>query len=323
MSKRRRPEEMREPEVNVELPYDIWCVIGEYILWNEIETMLNFLSVSRSAIRFIQPSLRLLMGNMLTVDQTKPPAKLYKIVRHAYSNNTKLLRSLDKAMLMYYSCTTGSLREWRERASMLLSVFRLAQLHASLVTRKSHGHYVSRISRTLPVAVLNLGRIFYCPPDGKKLPTRIDLMRITHVVLGMSSDPKRLLATTEKQVKTSGSVAHQEICLQALKGSIQPYQRAYSYYALTGGGGGEIKIRPALPTDAFHNVVLVNPKGEDYLHIYSEHCAFIREFRDSCATYRGPKKDAPLALHLDKNQSKDKWKCVYYCKHIYKAINFS
>lgn len=298
-------------------------MIGEYIHWSDVETLLNFIGVSCSAIRFVQPSIRSLVHHLRTETFTSlrgSPHMLMLAVESYFREEGRVTYYLYRSLDAYHEMAIATLRQWREWSAVILSAVRLAQLHDRYVEERTilfdgFSRSVSRISTTVGEDI-RLGKIFYCPKNGKQA-VRIDRMRLTHTVEYMPANGKLLLAQANAAIKTGRRASEQEVYLNALNNTGFPNLRAVCYYALS----KTLKRRQATEYDLFRDVLLMNPKrAGDFIHIYSVRSKFATDFVQCCATYRGKTKDAPIAFYLYQNKTVHRASCLDQCKRLYKEL---
>jgi len=302
MSKRARPTTHEE---HPEIPPEIWFLIGEYIQWYEVEALLKFIALSRSAIRFVQKTLRVLVHNLLRPN-TGYQHPLVTAVCEQRDN--RVTKALDKCLLLYYSAASGTLRQWREWSATLLSIVNLSRMRHK---------YCDYIVEGLPRPSTSLCNVYYCAKGEKA--KRLDMIRATHVVVGMTSKDYMMRIEAVASVKMTRPASEQEMHLSVLEAIAHGDQwlRAACYYAQS----NVLKMRVPVERDTFENVVLMNPRCfDDYLHIYSKHSEYVTNFRRCCMTFTGPSEDAIQALYLHANVKAHDLRCIKQCKAVSKRI---
>lgn len=291
----------------VEIPAEIWFIIGQYIPWYETGSLLAFLAVSQSAIRFVQTPIRTLVANILSSGYTH---RLLDTLTHEFRNEPKVEKALRKCLTKYYANTEGTPREWREQSAVILSIIQLSQLRSEYLSVQDPKPY-TRISSEIP-RKSKLRDVYFCPGDGKN-PTTIDRLRITHVVDGMSCDKPIFAEAVATIKKTLPASQQQEMYLYALHHSFGNEAIAVAYYAMA----KILSVRMATPDDMFYNVVLVNPHVDgEFLHIYSRYNTMVKTFHKSCLIYKGEPNNASIAFHLHFNQTQHHESCIKQCKRI-------
>lgn len=308
MSKRVRTRPVTDN--TLEIPTEIWFIIGKEIPWYEVGSLLAFLAVSQSAIRFVQTSIRTLVTNVLSTDYAHP--LLWSLTRE-FRSEPKVEKTLRKCLVKYHANTTGTPREWREQSAVILSIIRLSQLRSEYLSIQDRQSY-NRITNEIP-SNSKLGNVYFCPNDGKT-PLSIDRLRITHVVEGLP-DYATMFPTAEASIRKNFVDGQREVYLHALNGTFGDELRAVVYYAMA----KTLNVRAATSTDSFRDVVLVNPHADDdFLHIYSRYSYVVKTFRKSCLTYKGEPRDAPRSFHLHFNQSRHNKSCIEQCKRILRFL---
>lgn len=338
MTKRLRTATPRK-KVQVEsLPQEIWFLIGECIEWFEVGTLINFLSVSRMAVRFIQPTLRILVNNFLEVEGKKN----YEAVRYCkekhgekgnvimsvsryFGHTSNEFNRFYKCLNRFYSNDAGTLVQWREWSGTILSMINLCRIYErynnSESLCKDSKTETQWFSRVTPIssaqACTPLAKIYYFPRStkGEKSgPRPLHMMRFAHVVEGMPKDERALIAAATEEIDHSLKGSKRELYTSALRNNKSRittcHRRALCYHVLS----KKLNVREARATDSLRDVVVANPSLEDdYLHIFSEYSKFIDRIYTNCCVYKGKAKEAPIALHLHEQKHAHTLKCIKDC----------
>ncbi len=329
MSKRSRPVKKIIALDVPPLAEDQWRIIASHIKWYDVQTLLNFIAVSQSAIRFVQPLIRQLVGKLLQpVDETEKA--LYELITEVFHSNEKVPTLFVKVLhAYYYTLRDTPLQIWRIWASTLLSILRFAELHVHYCMKENkcldkhkkakYGFikYENRIKRSVGPST-RLDYIYYQPKDNiEAIP--LYLLDVVNVVDGMplTGDPTELCRLAEEAVKKEHNEAEQVIFMAMLKQEkLTPSQRrACCYYALS----SSLTIRKAGPKDTYKDVVIAR-SNDVYIHIYSEHNDYVDKLVSQLFTYNGKQVDAPLALRLDSRRQHDEKKCAYRCKELLSSV---
>jgi len=314
MSKRARPTKKKKDLATeaVELPGDLWFLIGSYITWHDIESLYHFLGVCRNAIHYIQKSIKVLMGKLLNPRDTEEQELRDSLSRRFTSCDSPVIHRLDECIKYYCGLAlddkTTSMEEWREWDITLLYTLQISQLYERYCTKRTVDRYtiikyIERIRSPAPSSPVS--HIVYM--SGKDI---VPLHTLTNVriVEGMSSvneaDVRRII--TEKRTERE-----REAYLSMIDHAKANGKRAAYYYALY----NEVKVRKATEKDLFKDVVIERP-GSTYLHIYSEYSPSVKEFFGKCVIYEGKQKDMLLALYLHTHEVIHQNICLARCKQI-------
>lgn len=313
MSKRQRVSQKKIPTSDVAvvpcMPEDLWRHICSYLDWRDIATLLNFVVVSESAIRFILPTIMQLVAklrNPVTPEEVKWVASIKRPIYHHIQ--VTLVRCLA-----YYDLTARvTLDEWRVWASTILSTLRLSELHTryceKTVPSKNDRYGEGKMDQLDlvdhgPAPSTKLANIFYHTKESLDALPIYQLGEV-YAVEDMPEKTDELYKAAKKEIKASRNECDQEAYFSMLERATQNHRRAACFYALA----NVLVIRKATPLDCYKNVVLKRP-GDIYTHIYSQHNKRVSDFRSRCLIYKGPRKDARLALQLYADFSGNLHKC--------------
>lgn len=316
MSKRARlTKKKRELTTEVvELPSDLWFLIGSYITWHDIESLYHFLGVCQNAIHYIQKSIKILMGKLMNPRDTGEQELRDSLLRRFTSCNSPIIHRLDECIGYYCSLApddkTTSIEEWREWDITLLYTLQISQLYERYCTKRTVDprryntiHYVERIRSPVPSSPVS--RVVYM--SGKDIVPLHTLPNV-RIVDGMSSvneaDVRRIIIEKRKE-------HGREAYLSMIDHAKANGKRAAYYYALY----KEVTTRKATEKDLFKDVVIERP-GPTYLHIYTEYSPSVKEFFEKCVIYEGKQKDMLLALYLHAHEVIHQNICLARCKQI-------
>jgi len=315
MTKRIRTSTKRNKRVVVELPSDLWFLIGSYIAWDDIQSLYRFIGVSRNAIHFIQGSIKVLMNKLLKPVDEEEHALKSSLSRRYHTH----VHYIDECIAYYANIapddTTVTLDEWREWDITLLFALCTTQLYDTYCLKRTVDSrrydtikYVPRICDPSPSSTLS--NVFYIlgetVSETKILPlhTRSNV----HIVEGMSTTNAE---DARLAIMRNHTECEQEVYLSMLHHAKLNAKYAAYYYAMR----SELTVRKATAKDLFKDVVLERP-GPLYLHIYSPYSPMVETFFEKCVIYHGKQKDAVFALYLDTHEVRHQNICLARCRQL-------